>query len=491
MGLGQRDFLARYDALMAQARTGGKGAAEAARQAGALAAGADNSRAEAAFSLALRIDPLDNLPRIALARLAAARGAYDLARNDAAAVFSSALDVADRCIAAFLLGEIAQARGDRKEARQAFEAARQLAEQVHEADPMDAPGAHDLASARQRLAELDLAENDAAGARAGHAAALGLLAALPAEASQADRAFSHARLADLAFAARDLAAARRHASEADQLYSALAAQAPNDPGLAAARASLATLTAAMTPRRGRAEADTPHLAAGRAALAAGELESARRHFADLVRAADQRLAAEPKSVPLMNALALAWDQLADVAAAAQRPSAAQDALARVVALARMADDREPCPTSERNLAGALLRFGAASSDAGDHDRARQALGESYALRTAMAKAAGRTPETLRDVAVSLERLGLARQAAGDANGAARHWEEELALADEIFPRPTPEGLRFRAVICAHLSTLKTLHAAAYKHDALAALAGIARLDALTDRDRRLRALLDR
>jgi tetratricopeptide (TPR) repeat protein len=489
----QIDFVARYDAFMAQARAGGSRAADAARHAGALAAGQDLGRAEAAYRLAAELDPLDAQPRLALARVTAARGDYDAARRLAAAIFSDALDLADRSVAAFLLAEIALARDDEREARDAFEAARRLAERVRAADPNDPAAAQDLAAAHQRIAELDLAAGEREAAREGHAAAAALLAPLGDAAAQADQAFSLARLADLAFAARDMAGARAYAARAARLYEALERQMPGDRGLAAARATLARLGDAINggaaaPRSAKAVGPIS-LAAAQSALQRGDVEGARAAYVELVRGADHALGADPHNVAKMAALAAAWNGLADVASAAKRPAAAQHALARVAALARMAMEHAPDAAAQRNLAGALLRLGEASSAVGDHANARAALEESCTLRQSIADAARRTPETLRDVAIVLERLGLAAQAAGDTEAACAHWEDELALAQHIFPAATAEGLRFRAIVCAHLSTLKTLHAAAYRHDALARLAELELLGGLTARDQRLRTLL--
>lgn len=544
------------------------GAAEAARKAGALAAGRDPERAFEAFARASDLKPLDAAPRIALARLLAAKGDLEGARIKAQAAFDIAFDEADRGYAAFALGEIAEAAGDNENARVHFETARQLADSVCANDPHDPAATHDLAAARQRLAELDLREGRAPQAEAGHEAALRLLTALaergpPDPALAADRAFSLGRLADLALNAGNLPRARRRAEEADSAYSGLADRiAHSDAGLNAARAQIATLRAEIARRDGAmadarreteralafqikggapaqrlqlaqswrrhadilAESGEARLAAaartqaralaeaafqersgddaagrnllgvllrnGAAELAEGALEAARLSLKDAVTLADSRLAAQPKDAQRMTELAAAWEQLADVAQTAQKPQAALDALYRAHHIAQMAAQAQPSHVHAiRHLALIALKLGVAASALQQHETARGTLEQSFKLRLKLADAAKGAPNALRDLAIALEHMGLAALAAGDKNAARAAWEDELALAGRIWEEPTPEGLRFCAIVRAHLASLNAPDALDHRKAALDALEQIASVGALTEADTRLRKRL--
>jgi len=560
-------FAKLYEKLMTHAKGGGEDAAAAAKRAGALAAGIDNPKAEAAFRLALQLDPLDGAPRVALSRLAAEAGDLDAAWRAAGEAFGAAIDEGDRTLAAFVLGEIAEARGDGESARQAFMAARTLAETVLKNDPHDLSAALDLAAARQRLAELDLADGDEANARAGHEAAYALFAALADgprsdAALKADCAFSAARLADLALARGDLGAAKTHILQAEGFYGAIGA--PREPGLIEARAALLSIKAEIARREGafdearaamnsavaarvaraaedptqrgallmawrqdaalaaqagdgpRAQAARQQARAlaqtladvaadndaaarvrlvtlfetGAGALAAGAIEEARRDLADAVRLADDRLANAPDDRARTDELAAAWDRLADVALAAGEAEGAEGALARAAHLARRAVDLAPGEyRAARNLAAALAKAGDAARNAGRNDVARAALMDSYRIRLDLAEKKPDDPQRLLDLAVVLERLGLTAQSAGDSVSARAAWEDELTLADRIFPEITAQGLRFRAVVRAHLASLRAPDAADHRKAALDALDLLAASSALTRADAALRAQL--
>lgn len=560
-------FVKTFNALMRRAEAGGEGAAEAARKAGALAAGIDPERARRAWAAAAALDPLDTAPRIALSRLAAANGDLTGARREAQTAFDQAIDAAERGFAAFALGEIAEARGDPAEARARFESAKADAEAVLAADPHDASAAHDLAAARQRLAELALQQGDLAGAEAGHDAACALLSALAERESSpaltADLGFAHARLADLALERDDLSAARSHAQRAEGFYEALARARPRDAGLAEARAALMTLSAEICRRdndyegarsamdgalalrvrsaagdpaqrgqllsawrrqaallaetgetqlaeaaraQARSLAEALHKerpedeAAGanylqvlfedaEAATLHGDLERARRALADCVRLADARLAQAPRDLARAATLVRAWTKLGDVGLAAGKPAAACEAFSRAHAVARLAHEAAPDDLRAKARAHAALKYGEAASAAGDHGQARAAILESLRLRIARADARKDDRGALLDVAVALERLGLAALAAGDASAARGAWHDELKLAPRIFPETNQNALRFAAIVRGHLAGLGGDEAGHHRKAALDALDQLAASGALTDKDQALRKQL--
>src|SRR5690606_28576048 len=94
------------------------------------------------------------------------------------------------------------------------------------------------------------------------------------------------------------------------------------------------------------------------------------------------------------------------------------------------------------------------------------------------------------VAVALERLGLTAQAQGDIQAARAAWEDELILADRIFPNPDDlEGMRFRAIVETHLFAVAGADAERYRASALNHFDELARAGAMTTREAALRKRL--
>src|SRR5262249_11850206 len=160
-------------------------------------------------------------------------------------------------------------------------------------------------------------------------------------------------------------------------------------------------------------------------------------------------AADPGDPQRLIDLAAAWDRLGELGLAADKPAAAQDPFARAVECVR----RLPAEMGERMLAALLLKLGDAQSAAGNHHSARAALRESFHLRLVFSERVKHERGALRDLAVALEHLGIAAKAARDFENARAAWEEELLLAERIFPVLDHDALRFRARVHAHLAAL--------------------------------------
>jgi hypothetical protein len=94
------------------------------------------------------------------------------------------------------------------------------------------------------------------------------------------------------------------------------------------------------------------------------------------------------------------------------------------------------------------------------------------------------------LASSLERLGLAALACGDASAARGAWEEELLLADRIFADDESlDGIRFRAIVHAHLVSAHGTHTEDHCRQALALFDILAKAGVLTEREAALRKKL--
>lgn len=192
----------------------------------------------------------------------------------------------------------------------------------------------------------------------------------------------------------------------------------------------------------------------------------------------------------MSELGACWNRLGE---AAYLSSSAQtlDAYARAVEFRRLALEARPADTQFKlALASALLTLGDAALTQKQFRTARAAFNESAAKRLELAEAAHGDAHAARDLAVALERVGVAAQAEGDRNGARAAWEHELELADRIFDDPrNPEGQRFRAVVETHLSQLGGVDAGVLRAAALARLDKLAQDGDLTERDAALRRKL--
>lgn len=466
MSAEQAVFLKAYDALMAQAESGGPEGAQAARRAGVLATGRDPARAQQAWRRAAELDPLDALPRIALSRLAAQAGDLTGARAQAQSVYDNAVDEAERGFAAFALGEFAEASGDPRAARAAFSLARARAEAVLDADPQDGAAAHDLAAARQRLAELDLMAGDAAAARAGHEAAYALLAALAdrgavSAALLADLGFAQARLADLALEADDLPEARRRALSAAGFYDALARSRGGDPGLAEARAALATLDAEIARRHGayddaqramqeaivlrvqRAAADPAqrgHLLAAWRRQAALFSESGDLSLADAARLQARALATtlyKENPNDEMAARGLIAVLQDDSASAMMRGDLEAARLALVEAV-QMADARLAAARADRRRAGELaqiwLKLGDVAMAAARPPAAEDAYARATHLARMLHESAPDDLRALRNLAAATLKLGDASAAAGNHASADAALHESVNLRSQALAR---------------------------------------------------------
>lgn len=214
------------DALLAEARLKGPGAALAARRASVLAEVRDPALAREALRLAVQMEPRDPAPRLALARLHAEAGDLDAARAEAALVLKDAIDEGARARAAFLLGEIARFQGD-PAARGFYETTQRIEDALLSRDRSDPIAARWFARARGRLAELDAAAGEFERARTGAEGALAMLYGCASQLSETPVIAADIADAEMRMAAFDLDhgsanSARRRLTAAIQRYEALA-----------------------------------------------------------------------------------------------------------------------------------------------------------------------------------------------------------------------------------------------------------------------------
>ena len=100
------------------------------------------------------------------------------------------------------------------------------------------------------------------------------------------------------------------------------------------------------------------------------------------------------------------------------------------------------PQALRDLAISLNNLGLVAEAQGDRPQAETVYRESLALRRQLAERLNGTPEALRDLSVSLDNLGRVAQARGDWQQADRVYRESLALRRQLVERlgGTPQSL---------------------------------------------------
>ncbi|MBL8537872.1 MAG: hypothetical protein JNM59_10760 [Hyphomonadaceae bacterium] len=373
------------EALLAAARAGGPEAAALALRAAQLAEGSKRALAREALTLALRFEPLDPIPRLALARLSAEDGAFADARREAEAVLSSAVDQAARARAAFLLGEIARLQGDFIQSRLRFSETLRIEDALLAASRGDPSAVRWYARARGRLAELDAIDGERERALAGAEGALAMLRASAASVGEppalaADIADAEMRLAEMELANAQPASARRRLGEAIGRYEALAVTEREEPHWRDVLADAWALAAEAEFARGQHEAACDAM--------------------DKALHARLRLAARDRSEAW--ALAGVWRRRAMLRAAIGDQVAAADSFAQARALAEQLV--KASPLQRRFLVHTLLEQADHALREGELEHAREAadLARQHAEQEAVEQPA---PEAMEAAAACWDRLG--------------------------------------------------------------------------------------
>ncbi len=418
------------------------------------------------------------------------------------------------------LAELDLAEGNRARARTSAEAALSLLRASAVQTGEEPVLAADIADAELRLGALDLDAGDAPGARRRFDEAIYRYEALIL--IEPDEPHWRAVLADAWVLAAEADLARDAPAQAcaamDKALALRVKLANTNPAerwaLAATWRTRAALLAALNDAKGAADflaqaralaerfcsetpgADAParflvHTLFEQAdhALRHNELVLA-RDAANLARARAEAFAQASGAAPAwFGDVAAAWDRLGEVARLAG--TNALDAFTRAAECRRMALDLAPHDNAfRRGLAAALVKFGAAALDARETLSARRAFEESTGLRIVLAEAEPGALAPARDLAVALEYLGVAAHVMGDRETARHAWEDELALAERLYPDDhDTDGLRFRAIVHAHLAQLGGVTSEDHRAAALARLDILARDGALTERDAALRKRL--
>jgi tetratricopeptide (TPR) repeat protein len=427
-----------------------------------MAERSDPALAREALNLALRLDPLDPAPRLALARLQAEAGDWQAARAEAESVLKSAVDEGARARAAYMLGEIARVQGDAAAARGFYDAALFIEDALLAIDRSDPTAARWYARACGRIAELDAAEGAFARARTGAEGALAMLYGCASQVGEtpviaADIADAEMRLAALELDENQAASARRRLSAAIARYEALAITETEEPhwravladawGLAAeadyvrgarddARAAMDKALQArlkLASERGEtwALAGTWRLRA--ALLAAVDDHAAAAESLAQARALAERLCADPEGgEPQLRFLVHTLLEQADQALRRGAPEAVRDAAERACQLAEAAA-RSPGADAGWNgeAASAWDRLGEAARLAGAETAAQEAFARAVELRRMACAADAGDVRFKRALAAALIKLGEAALDAAAPASARDAFAESVDLRLEL------------------------------------------------------------
>jgi tetratricopeptide (TPR) repeat protein len=145
----------------------------------------------------------------------------------------------------------------------------------------------------------------------------------------------------------------------------------------------------------------------------------------------------PATVPYLRLLEL----VVDIGLRYGDPDVALRAADAQVAVCRDLADRVATPESLRDLSISLDNVGAVAQARGDWDSATTTYDESLTIARDLADRVA-TPESLRDLSVSLDNVGAVARARGDWDRATTTYDESLTLRRDLADRvATPESLR--------------------------------------------------
>lgn len=423
------------DALFAEAEAGGPGAAAAARRAALLTARFAPDKARAALAIAARLEPLEAEPRLALARMHAEAGDLAAAKAEAAAIMADTVDKAITARAAFIVGEIARAMGEHRDARTAFATTLKIEDALLAADRADADAARWYARARGRIAELDAYEGNLQRARTGAEGALSMLRACAAQLGEppemaADIADAEMRLGALELDTNEPASARRRLGEAIGRYEALILLEANEPHWRGALADAWALAA---------EADYVRNAPQDARTAMEKALQVRVKLAQ----ADRREA---------PALAGTWRTRAALLAALNDGYGAAESLqqARHLAEHMFADTDAPDATG-RFLVHTLLDQSDHALRMNDLDTARNASDKARAIAESFAQDKATAYAWLGDLAGCWNRLGEIARRMGAPTSALDAYARSVEFRRQAFEAKRDDAFSKRAIAAALLT----------------------------------------
>lgn len=394
------------NALMALAEAGGPGAALAARRAAVLWERSDPGRARRALALAVQLAPLMPAPRLGLARLAAEAGDTESAAAEAREVLARSSEPAAQGRAVFMLGELARGSGQQAEARGHYERALKIYDAVLTRYPGHSDASRWYARARGRVAELDANAGDFTRAKSGAEAALALLRATAAQASEtpelaADIADAELRLGAMELDANQPSSARRRFTEAIGRYEALAITETEEPHWRAVLSDSWALAAEADYARGAADAA--------------------RDAMD--KALQARLVLAARDADEAWALAGTWRVRAALRAALGDAAAAAESMSQARAIAeRLAAVDHSAEGPARFLVHTLIDQADHALRANEIHIAREAANEARRVAETFAASKDASAAWLADAASAWDRLGevahAARASTRDAFGRA-------------------------------------------------------------------------
>ena len=177
---------------------------------------------------------------------------------------------------------------------------------------------------------------------------------------------------------------------------------------------------AKTPSRDANSLARLHMYMASALLAADRASEAADH-------ADMALASVTGGKTRLRAQALAVAARAKMQADNDVAAALQHLQEAAGVWRSIRDSAGETPQTLRDLSISLDRMGRVHEAAGGTSAAKTAYEESLAIQRRLVETIGKTPQTLRGLSVSLDRMGGVHKAAGDASAAKAAYEESLTI----------------------------------------------------------------
>ncbi|QMW21727.1 tetratricopeptide repeat protein [Sandaracinobacteroides saxicola] len=382
---------AAYAQLMALGEADVTTAADRFRNAAALAAPFNVTRAIAAYARATDLDPHDFWTWINLVRLHVAEGSLPAARATLDRAAQIVGDEREQSIVANERGDIAVAEGDLPAARAAYAASLAIAERLAARDPGNSARQRDLSISHNKLGDIAVAEGDLPAARAAYAASLAIAERLAARDPgnsewQRDLSVSHDRLGNIARAEGNLPAARAAYVASLAIRDRLAAR---DPGNSEWQRDLSV----------------SHNKLGDIARAEGDLPAARAAYAADLAIAERLAARDPGNSEWQRDLSVSHERLGDIARAEGDLPAARAAYAAGLAIRESLAARDPGNSKwQRDLSVSHERLGDIAVAEGDLPAAFACYRRSLPIAQALAEKWPTNPGFAKDLAFTRQRL---------------------------------------------------------------------------------------
>jgi tetratricopeptide (TPR) repeat protein len=171
---------------------------------------------------------------------------------------------------------------------------------------------------------------------------------------------------------------------------------------------------------------------GGVAEALGQLEEAKRAYAEGERLSRALIADYGNTPERLRDLSISMEKLGGLAEALGQLEEAKSAYAEAESLRRaLIADYGNTPERLRDLSISMEKLGGVAKALGQREEAKRAYADAEGLSRALIAGHGKTPERLRDLSFFMNKLGAAAEALGQLEEAKSAYAEGQALAQEL------------------------------------------------------------